>query len=1135
MQFNAGVLTLAPTDLAGFLGCRHRTGLDLAVAMGLLPRPQWVDPFAAMLRERGEAHERAFVDSLRAQQLTVRDLRGAPDAAVQTLDAMRAGVDVIAQARFDAGQWGGYADVLRRVEVPSALGAWSYEVWDTKLARETRAGTILQLSAYSAMLGCIQERMPEHFYVVTPDPVTPIHAYRTQDYAAYYRLVRSQLEAAIAAGPENLRCRNYPEPVEHCDVCRWFTRCDARRRADDHLSFIADASRLHRRELEANGIATLAAAAAMPIPIPFSPIRGSRAVYERIHAQARLQEEQRRTGQPVFEMLPVQPSAGLCCLPEPCAGDLFLDLEGDLYARSGGREYLFGLVHHDPGGASAYRAWWAYDDVQERAAFEQLVDVIAARWAEHAGMHVYHFGHYEVTALKRLMGRYATREADIDRLLRAGRFVDLLPIVKQSLRAGVESYSIKKLEPLYVFARVVPLVDAGHHKQVLELALEAGTPQDTPAAARAAVEAYNADDCRSTRALRDWLEVRRTEVEQSGTPVPRPELLAGDAPENVTELQRQIELLRGRLLDGVPDVPSDRNEEQCTRWLLAWMLDWHRREYKAQWWEYFRLQDLSEEELLDEPKAIAGLQFVGEVERVKKSTVFRYSYPEQSVEVRVGHDLRLQDETKVGELVAIDRQARTIDIRQGPSKADIRPTAVFDNDPISPDVMQQSILRLGQSVADHGLAGARVAGGCGIDLLTRATPRLARHRFEPREGESASDFAVRIATMLDSTVLPVQGPPGAGKTTVGARMVCELVRAGRRVGVTAVSHKVIRNLLDAVAREARRQHLQVAIGHKTDGREFDASDIVEIGESKDALAALAAGAIQVLGGTAWLWARPDAARCVYVLFVDEAGQMSLANVLAVSPAAASVVLLGDPQQLDQPQKASHPDGTDISALAHVLGTARTMPSDRGIFLASTWRLPPSICRFTSEVFYEGRLGAPDSLGVQRLDGTDGFDGAGLWYVPVTHDGNQNWSQEEIDAVDALVGRLVRPGARWTHATRGALELTGRDVLVVAPYNAQVTRLVERLRNRGVAAGTVDKFQGQEAAVVIYSMATSRAEHAPRGMEFLYSVNRLNVGTSRGRCAVILVASPRLFEPEPRTPRQMQLANALCRYRELVNV
>jgi uncharacterized protein len=287
----------------------------------------------------------------------------------------------------------------------------------------------------------------------------------------------------------------------------------------------------------------------------------------------------------------------------------------------------------------------------------------------------------------------------------------------------------------------------------------------------------------------------------------------------------------------------------------------------------------------------------------------------------------------------------------------------------------------------------------------------------------------------------------------------------------------------------------------------------------------------VAGGTQWLWASADANDAVDVLFVDEAGQLSLANVVAVSHAAKCLVLLGDPQQLEQPQQGSHPEGTGISVLEHVLGDHQTMPSERGIFLAETWRLAPAVCSFTSEMFYEGRLEPEVGCVQQRLSGTAQFEGSGLWVVPVEHEGNRNSSVEEVEAVNGVVSSVLRSGASWVDRKGNTRSMTPTDVLVVAPYNAHVTLLTERLGPRGVRVGTVDKFQGQEAPVVVYSMATSSPEEAPRGMEFLYSLNRLNVATSRARCACILVASPRLFEPECKTPWQMRLANALCRYVE----
>jgi superfamily I DNA and/or RNA helicase len=287
---------------------------------------------------------------------------------------------------------------------------------------------------------------------------------------------------------------------------------------------------------------------------------------------------------------------------------------------------------------------------------------------------------------------------------------------------------------------------------------------------------------------------------------------------------------------------------------------------------------------------------------------------------------------------------------------------------------------------------------------------------------------------------------------------------------------------------------------------------------------------QVAAGTVWLWAREEFFESVDVLFVDEAGQLTLPDVLAVSPAAESLVLLGDPQQLGQPLQGSHPEGTDVSALEHLLDGRKTIRSEQGLFLDHTWRLHPEICAFTSELFYEGRLSSRPNLDRQVLDGPTPFAGAGLWFVPVAHEGNQSSSPEEVERVVELVAGLIAGGVHWTDRANDRRPLTVSDLLVIAPYNAQVAALKACLPE--VRIGTVDKFQGQEAPVVICSLTTSSFEEAPRGMEFLYSPNRLNVAVSRAKAACIVVGSPALFEPECRSPAQMRLANAFCRYLEM---
>jgi uncharacterized protein len=1106
MRKNADCLELTATDLVGFLNCRHLSFLDLAVAEGSLSKPYVWEPLLRLLWERGLVHEAQYVEYLSGTGLEVARIASTDIAAeAETLAAMKAGVPAIVQGAFSYDGWVGRPDVLRRVEVPSALGSWSYEPIDTKLARETKARTILQLCVYGGLLHQAQGVAPEFMYVVPPWSEFQPQQYRFTDYAAFFRKAKHALRRALSSRPNEV---TYPEPTVHCDVCRWRVACDQRRRDDDHLSLVANITKIQINELRRRGVTTVKALASLPLPLEWKPERGSAQAHTKSREQARLQVEGREAGINKFELLPIEVGFGLTRLPEPSAGDVFFDLEGDPFVGEHGLEYLFGYHFRDKG-QWEYRGEWAFTREDERRAFERFVDFVMAQWQTHPDLHVYHYAPYEPAALKRLMGRYATREEEIDQMLRARLFVDLYGVVRHSIRASVESYSIKRLEPFYSFGREAALTDANVALANLQANLELNDAPSIPGETKAVVRAYNQDDCRSTAYLRDWLETLRRQVVAGGTEVPRPNLSDSTATENVTDWIIKVGELAGRLTAGVPDDPEVRSEEQQARWILANILDWHRREQKAAWWEYFRLSDLSADELRDERAGLSGLEFIGVVDRKQKTPIHRYSLPPQETELRGGEQLNSIGGASFGTLEAISFSDWTIDIKKRKDTADVHPEAVFAHKVVGCPEQQNALLRIGEHVGDHGLHDDGGPYLAARDLLLRAPPRLGGAAIrEP--GETTLEAAIRLCGQLDGGILPIQGPPGAGKTYTGAHMICELVRRGKTVGITANSHKVIRNLIDKTIEAADELGVDLHCCHKADEPEAPQHRLSFAQSNADLLDNLG-GSIQVGGGTAWLWSRQDATESVDVLFVDEAAQMSLANVLAVSQAARTVVLIGDPQQLDQPMQGSHPEGTDVSALAHILGGVQIIPPEEGLFLAETWRLHPSICEYTSELFYADKLKPKAGLERQVIKSSGAVNGAGLRYLPVAHTGNQNCSPEEAKAVADLVKGMVENGATWVDADGKEHLLTLDDIMVITPYNAQVFEIQQRLP--GIRVGTVDKFQGQQAPIAIYSTATSSHADAPRGMEFLYSLNRLNVATSRARCMSILVSSPQLFEAE----------------------
>jgi hypothetical protein len=625
----------------------------------------------------------------------------------------------------------------------------------------------------------------------------------------------------------------------------------------------------------------------------------------------------------------------------------------------------------------------------------------------------------------------------------------------------------------------------------------------------------------------------RCQLTDNGEKIQRPELSYGEVSEEADQVQAEIADLFNTLINNVSEDPAQRTPEENGRWLTAHMLEWHRREMKVTWWEKYRLNDLSDEEMRDENLALSGLEFNEVVPEEPGSRArvptHRYTFDPQEFEFKEGLEVFIKgDLQKLGTIVAFDAENGFIDIKKTNKTTDIHPRAIIASEPNPSDkVLKESLRRLAADIATHGIEASLPIKSSAQALLTRKMPLDGA---QLRVGkESVLEAGCRIVRDLKG-VLAIQGPPGAGKTFMGAEMIIDLLKAKKRVGVTATSHKVITNLLAKVSSVAQKDGMSNVCFQKV-------KDIVGtegITELKDDKIDHYLGQPGiVIGGTAWLFAGEKAAGKFDVLFVDEAAQMSLANVLAVAQAAPAIVLLGDPRQLEQPTKATHPDGTGVSALDHLLGDAQTIRPEMGLFLEKSWRMHPEVCEFVSENFYEGRLKPTDkkNLSLQAITGSN-VNGSGLRILPIVHSGNQVRSQEEAGAIADLVKSIISNGHSWIDDEGVSRPIGWGDILIVAPFNAQVRLISSLLPDARV--GTVDKFQGQEAPIVIYSTTSSSIEDAPRGPEFLYSPNRLNVAISRAKCMAIMVASPAIFEASCRTPRHMQLVNAYCRYQELAS-
>jgi predicted RecB family nuclease len=1109
---------LSPSRLNDFLGCEYRTYLDLLADRGEIDREDYKPPDAQLLLERGLRHEEQFLQTLRDEGrdvLSLSDKERPSVRAEQTEDAMRAGREVIHQACFLHDGWIGYADFLIRIEMPSQLGDWSYEVHDAKLGRSAKPTYIFQLLFYNEQVARIQGRRPARMHLVLGDGERPPFA--PEDFDAYAAKV-TEYFLARRAELEDGATPVYPYKVSDCDFCPWWKHCVDKRREDDHLSLVATLDRSQGLKLEATGIHSVTDVARIN-PDTRIP-RLAPTTLDGLRQQAALQVRSRDLETPEYELLEPEHDRGLARLPLPSEGDVFFDFEGDPWWGDEGLEYLFGTVYERNG---KWRYWplWAETRAEEKLRFEEWMDWITERLEQHPDLHIFHFNAYEPVAIKKLMARHATREYEVDELLRRSVFVDLYGVVRQALRAGVESYGLKALERVFGFERRAPLREAVGSLRGWQAYLETGDREELDA-----IAAYNEDDCFSTRALRDWLMDRRLEAEHQfdvsiDALEPTP---AKPLSDKAIAYQAALERARAALTHDLPDDESDDTEEQRARRILFDLLGYHRREAKPAWWEYYRRVEMTPEDLRDyDSEAIGDLKPVPgvRVQEVKQSYLFTLEFPQQ--EYKLGDGAALDDSERGVTIVSLDESTRRVEVKRGKKQGTEPPRALIPGSPYATDAQVEALFRLADRVATKGLAPTSVLDSS-TDLLLRRVPRFLPGTPALRDGHV--DIAVLRAQVvgLDHSALFVQGPPGSGKTWAGARVAVDLMRRGKRVGVVATSHKAIINLLEEIDCCADDESADFR-GWKKAADEAEnnyASDRIACGGNppKDI-------ALDLVAGTPWLWAREDVKKFdVDVLLIDEAGQMSLADALAVAQGAKSVVLLGDPQQLAHVSQGTHPHGSGVSVLEHLLAGRDTVPADRGVFLDRTYRMHPGVCEFVSSTMYDGRLHSVEGCERQRIE-SPGLAGAGLRRIAVAHEDNRQRSPEEAEAIRGQVAALL-DGGRWTDRHGDEHKLTLDDILVVAPYNAQV-RTLKSVLPAGARVGTVDKFQGQEAPVVFFSMTTSMGEHIPRGMDFLFSRNRLNVAVSRAQAMAIVVCSPALFWSRCSTIEQMKLVNMLCRF------
>ena len=1053
------------------------------------------------------------------------------ELATQTQEALKAKNPVVFQATFFDDDFQGFADFIVLTE------DGDYAVYDTKLARKAKITALVQLAAYADQLQKMGLPTSKQVHLILGN--MEISSHQLDDILPTYLKRRDDMADLIASRKLNKSSGGQAVAWNDCEysACGRCAVCEPHIEANDDLLLIAGMRLDQRKKLVASGVKTATDLALTTVgEVPGLNTR----TFEVLKAQASVQHESKQNpigAPPAFKVIK---ASALAALPEPTDGDIFFDFEGDPLYQEGNKwnlDYLFGWVDQN----AKFSALWAHNLAQEKQALIDFANEIRARLKTHPGMHVYHYAAYEQTHLLSIAARHNVEEDFVDDLLRKNVLVDLYPLVRRALIVGSHSYSLKKLEPIFVtdeergevanaadsvieYSNYCSLVDAG----------------DSEAAANKLkqIEDYNAYDCRSTLKLRNWLLGLAAKKGVS--------LLGPDALFQKKVVEPEPDPLFDNLMALIADTDvAHRTPDQTSVALAAAALDFHRRENKQFWQEHHSRLELPLEEWQDTKDVylVTNVELVKdwhmEGRQTKPRRILRVCAtpaPGSSLKVSAKPFLIYEPELQLGwnvpELGLRSAVAATVDEVEAENvfiieetrmaeepEYDFFPSVIAPAPPPQTQGIVAAIKEWVQRLADNYPVFPQDAA---LDIL-----RLKSGLAEPTKPLSDNAYEQIIESVLDlkSSFLAVQGPPGSGKSFNGGQVIADLVlKHGWRVGIVAQSHATVENLL----RKVHESGVPVDQIGKPHQKNETIADLVALPTTKWTPLASAGvptflGAHQgaVLGGTTWTFVSTGQVDrdSLDLIVIDEAGQFSLANTIAVSVAARNLLLLGDPQQLPQVTQGTHPEPVDGSALGWLAGDDEVLNPKFGYFLPASFRMNPEVCEVVSRNWYDSKLG---SRAPQRnLDGVE----PGFHAVHVEHLGNSTESVEEADRVVELVREVI--SCTWDDGSGyiGALSAARENVIVVAPYNAQVNLLRRKLSQAGFAdipVGTVDKFQGQEAAIAIVSLTASSAEDVPRGLEFLLMPNRLNVAISRAKWAAYLVYSPGLLNFKPTNVENLRL-------------
>ena len=1144
----------SPTDILRYISCHHSAVLQITNTP--VKNPENDHDWQEILFRIGNEYESKFLADSKNNFQTITEIPNQGDYRARyqlTLDSMRRGDDMIYQAVLLNPPMMGIADFLVKTDTPSDLGNYSYEVLDTKTSRRPHPEQVLQITAYSDLLSYAQGLEPASMYIQLSNG--DLNSFNVREFIHYFRRVQKQFLQFATSLP----AVSYPEPCSYCEKCKFKSNCETQWADDSHLSLVFDMRTSQRKKLVDAGIDTVEKLAKSDplLKVPQLPNE----MYSKLRLQAVIQTYKKETGNNKVEIkYPMEPGKGFSRIPEPDYGDVFFDIEGDPTDPEG-LEYLFGIYYKE-GDDYKFDAIWAHTHEEEAQAINTLLMFFNERFKKYPLAHIYHYNHYEPTALKKLTAKYSIHENELDELLRRRRFVDLYIAAREAIRTSEPGLSLKNLENFYDLDRAADVVSSIGSVVYYDRWKRTQDPEILNEIAE-----YNKNDVESTQLCAEWLRsIRPADTEPYIMPEIQEELTEHEETHELT-MEEQLDLIDG----------DNISIAQTTSLLLGF----YQRENRPLWWDRFNRSTKEREELLEDPECVINMTLTGDVVPDKKSFIYTYDYPEQEISFRKGEEITYLDHpmgnTRV-RIYNIDEKIRQVKLRttnsEMPANLDIGPSS-----PQNYSIPQSALLRFSESIVNEDIPYDAI-----LDLLNRQPPNIKGiTRGAPiiQSGDLLSEIRYIIPN-LQNSCLSIQGPPGAGKTYSASRAIVDLLKSGNRIGIASNSHKAINNLLDGIMKAAREQNF-VFKGVKKSTVDYDISefddgydgqyiennaytlqredflypyeectnsmckrprtrqDRLPVGSPYSEGTCPSCGSygfgssgvfhIRLYAGTAWSFSQERFDQLFDYMFIDEAGQLSMAHTIAIATAAKNLVLIGDQMQLPQPTVATHPGDSGLSSLEYLLKDYSTIPPEMGIFLKDTYRMHPAVCSFISDAIYEGKLlPMPENIRQTLQIQDSNLPEAGIVMAKINHEDCRRRSFEEVGTIVNLFNSLI--GSIFTDKNNETRIITMDDIMIVSPYNQQVNALQAELPQARV--GTVDMFQGQEAPIVLISMATSSGEDMPRNPEFLFSKNRLNVAVSRAQSLAIMVMSPDLLEAQCNNIDQMKLLDTFCWLDEYAN-